>query len=118
MPAASPTGRASTSHLVTGLKNYNKYAVAVVASDIVENIGALSNVQCGTPEPVNGFDEAYRSAGGLAGGASFCSLGSRSAAAREKLWPTAALLAGVALQRFRRRCEGGKRSRRSRSIAQ
>jgi hypothetical protein len=100
---ASTTGQRATSANITHLTNFERYAVAVVASDLVENVGALSAVQCNMPQPVNGFDETYRSAGGTAGGASFCSLGLRSAAARAKLWPAAAFVAVVALGRWRRR---------------
>jgi hypothetical protein len=97
------TGLSATSTTVTGLNNFQRYAVAVAAFDLVENIGALSTVQCDTPQPVNGFDEAYRSAGGLAGGASFCSLSARSFAARAKGWPAAAFAAVAALGQWRRR---------------
>jgi hypothetical protein len=97
------TGQRATSSIVKNLTNGNKYAIAVASSDLVENIGALSDVQCQTPELVNGFDELYRRAGGSAGGASFCSVGLRSAAARSSLWPGAAFLAVVALGRRRRR---------------
>ena len=96
-------GKSATSATVTNLNNSERYAVAVVSSDLVENIGVLSSVQCGMPEPVNGFDEVYRNAGGTAGGASFCSLGLHSAAARAKLWPAAAFAVLVAVRRWRRR---------------
>ena len=104
--ACGSSSKTSSTALITGLKNFNKYAVAVTAADIVENNGGLSIVQCGTPEPVNGFDEVYRSAGGKAGGASFCSVGLRSAAARAKLWPGAGFVAAVALYGWRRRRQG------------
>jgi hypothetical protein len=102
------TGTRATSATMTGLTNFDRYAVAVVSTDIVENVGALSNVKCEMPQPVNGFDEVYRSAGGTAGGASFCSLGLRSAAARAKLWPAAAFAAVVALRHWRRRRRRGE----------
>jgi len=102
------TGTRAESATMTGLTNFERYAVAVVSSDIVENVGALSVVKCGTPQPVNGFDEVYRSAGGTAGGASFCSLGLRSAAARAQLWPAAAFAAAVALRHWRRRPRRGE----------
>jgi hypothetical protein len=96
-------GLNSTSAIVTGLTNYQNYAVAVAAADIVENVGKLSTVNCKTPQPVNGFDEAYQSAGGTAGGASFCSLGHRSDAVRAKLWPAGVLAAAFSLWQLRRR---------------
>ncbi len=37
------------------------------------NVGPVSNVACGTPEPVTDFYEAYRAAGGRGGGG-FCSI--------------------------------------------
>jgi MYXO-CTERM domain-containing protein len=98
------TGGRSTRATVTGLTNFTKYAIAVVASDLVENVGALSQVQCAVPQPVNGFDEAYRNAGGTAGGASFCSISRLSTAATAKLGPgVALLLALLALFSWRRR---------------
>jgi hypothetical protein len=96
-------GLSSTSALVTGLNNYERYAVALASYDLVENIGTLSSVQCGTPQPVNGFDEAYRSAGGSADDAGFCSVGLRSAAARDRLWPAAVFISALTLMRSRRR---------------
>jgi hypothetical protein len=96
------SGSAATTATITGLTNGRTYAVAVASNDLVLNVGALSTVQCETPRPVNGFDEVYTSAGGTAGGSSFCSLGLRSAAARDKLWPFASLAALVAIQGWRR----------------
>jgi len=102
--------KSSVSGMLSGLHNYNKYAVAVAASDLVENAGPLSKVQCGIPEPVNGFDEVYRNAGGTAGGASFCSVSLRSASARTTLWPGAVFLAGIALVRWRLQVRRPKRA--------
>jgi len=65
--------RTSSSVRVTGLTNLVTVAVAVAATDLVGNVGPLSNVSCGTPEPVNGFDELYHQGGGTAGGG-FCSI--------------------------------------------
>jgi hypothetical protein len=96
-------GLSSTSALVTGLNNNERYAVALASYDLVENIGTLSSVQCGTPQPVNGFDEAYRSAGGSADDAGFCSVGLRSAAARDRLWPAAVFISVLTLAQSRRR---------------
>jgi hypothetical protein len=102
-------GLTATSGLVTGLNNFERYAVGVAAFDLVENVGVLSSVRCATPQPVNGFDEAYRSAGGSAGGASFCSLGLRSAAARASVWPAGVFVAFAVLAQRRRRSRASLR---------
>jgi hypothetical protein len=97
------TGRTATSVTITGVINGHKYAVAVAASDLVENAGALSSVQCAIPVLTDSFDQVYRNAGGTAGGNSFCSVGVGSGVARSTLWPGAAFAAVVALRRWRRR---------------
>jgi hypothetical protein len=48
------------------------YAVAVATEDNVNNIGVLSGLACAQPRDVTGFYEAYREAGGSAGGG-YCS---------------------------------------------
>jgi hypothetical protein len=50
------------------LENGVRYAVAVAAEDDANNIGKLSKLACGVPQEVTGFFEAYRDAGGQAGG--------------------------------------------------
>lgn len=60
----------------TGLSNGQRYAIGVAAVDDDENVGTLSDLVCGTPEPVTGYFEAYRDAGGQAGGG-FCAFGRR-----------------------------------------
>jgi len=50
------------------LANLTEYAVAVAAVDRFGNVGALSPVYCETPEPTEDFWQAYRAAGGQAGG--------------------------------------------------
>jgi hypothetical protein len=87
------------------LENGVLYAVGVAAVDGFGNPGKLSSIACATPEPINGFFEQYRAAGGKGGGG-FCSL-SRSDSARG-LWLGAAALAGSLL--VRRRVKGGRRS--------
>jgi len=99
----SPGGRTSTSMVISGLANGHKYAVAMASSDLVENAGPLSTVQCGIPVLTDSFDQVYRNAGGTAGGSSFCSVGVGSGVARSTLWPGAAFAAVVALRRWRRR---------------
>ncbi|MET0592028.1 MAG: hypothetical protein ABW133_04965 [Polyangiaceae bacterium] len=96
-------GQRTTSGSVTGLKNFNKYAVAVASSDLVENVGTLSDVQCGVPQPVNGFDEVYKASGGSAGGESFCSVSAGSFAARGTVWPAVLALGGLMFGRRRAR---------------
>jgi hypothetical protein len=56
------------------LDNGVAYAVAVASEDDVGNVGVLSELACGTPKEVTGFYEAYRAAGGEAGGG-FCTFG-------------------------------------------
>jgi hypothetical protein len=70
------------------LVNGTNYAVAVAAEDNLGNLGVLSAVTCGTPQEVTGYFEAYRAAGGEAGGG-FCSFGP----ARRPGLPLAAALA-------------------------
>jgi len=81
------------------LLNGTTYAVAMASEDKFGNISTVSNVACGTPANVTGFYEAYRAAGGDAGGG-FCSFGvpkfGRSSLA------VAALFLGVVLARRRR----------------
>lgn len=50
------------------LENGIRYAVAIAAEDDANNIGKLSKLACGVPQEVTGFFEAYRAAGGQAGG--------------------------------------------------
>lgn len=61
------TREASTDRLENGVE----YAIAVAGIDRVGNVGRLSPLACGTPQPVTSFFEAYREAGGRGGGG-FC----------------------------------------------
>jgi hypothetical protein len=56
------------------LENSVNYAVAVATEDDANNVGVLSKLACATPQDITGFFEAYRAAGGQAGGG-FCSFG-------------------------------------------
>jgi hypothetical protein len=85
----SVTTKAGGPAEATGLVNGVVYAVAVAAVDTVGNSGPLSQVACGTPQPVNDFFELYRQAGGKGGGG-FCALGADPK-------PGAAWLLGIAL---------------------
>ncbi len=81
------------------LSNGLNYAVAVAAEDKLGNVGALSNIACAQPQEVTGYFEAYRAAGGQAGGG-FCSF---APARRGALPLSVALALGlVALARRRR----------------
>jgi len=53
---------------VDGLTMGQEYVIAVAAIDNVDNVGPLSTLGCGTPEEVLDFFDAYRDAGGQAGG--------------------------------------------------
>jgi hypothetical protein len=86
------------------LENGTLYAVGIAAVDTYGNPGPLSAIACATPEPINGFFEQYRAAGGKGGGG-FCSF-SRTTTARG-LWLGAAVLAGSLF--VRRRVKGGSR---------
>jgi hypothetical protein len=86
------------------LENGTLYAVGIAAVDTFGNPGNLSEIACATPEPINGFFEQYRAAGGQGGGG-FCSL-SRTDAARG-VWIGAAALAVSLL--VSRRVKGGRR---------
>jgi len=85
------------------LTNGVSYTVAVAGRDTFYNVGPLSNTVCETPEPVTGFFEAYRAAGGQAGGG-FCAVNAGRSV-------TGALFAAFALAAFvvRRRLQS-KRS--------
>ncbi|HMA93978.1 MAG TPA: hypothetical protein VKP30_14905, partial [Polyangiaceae bacterium] len=58
----------------TNIVNGQSYAVALAVSDNYGNLGTLSKYQCAKARPVTTFFEAYRYAGGEAGGG-FCNLG-------------------------------------------
>ncbi|HEX2872767.1 MAG TPA: hypothetical protein VHP33_16005 [Polyangiaceae bacterium] len=53
------------------LTNDMEYVVAVATEDNVNNVGVLSQLACNIPKDTTGFYEAYREAGGEAGGG-FC----------------------------------------------
>jgi hypothetical protein len=81
-----------------GLRNGVLYAAGVASVDDFNNSGKLSALVCGTPEPVTGFFEAYRAAGGAAGGG-YCSLG----ASPSRLSAAGVALAALGLVLRRRR---------------
>jgi hypothetical protein len=97
----SVAGFQATSFNITGLVNNIAYTVATSATDAVGNIGALSNVQCESPQVVLGFAQAYHSAGGTAGGG-FCAMGRFPS--NSGWWGGASVLVlGLGLGRRRRR---------------
>lgn len=64
--------KTSTHANATGLVNNVPYNVTVATTDSYRNVGVTAAPQCAKPQPVTGFFEAYRAAGGEAGGG-FCS---------------------------------------------
>jgi hypothetical protein len=69
-------GKSASGGNATGLVNGVAYNVAVATVDSYGNTGVLSNTACQVPQPVTGFFEAYRKAGGRGGGG-FCSFSPR-----------------------------------------
>jgi hypothetical protein len=55
------------------LDNLQAYAVGVAGQDLMGNAGVVSDIQCGTPIPLNDFFEMYNESGGPGGGG-FCNL--------------------------------------------
>lgn len=96
----SVSGKQNGSGTASGLANGTLYAVGVAGYDLVRNAGPLSNIACGTPEKVNGFFNAYRQAGGKAGGG-YCDIG--GVPDPDELWALGGVLFAVALRRRRRR---------------
>jgi hypothetical protein len=64
---------ADTSFTVDSVENGYDYRVGMAAVDLVGNPGALSDVKCVQPKPVDDFYRLYREAGGEAGGG-YCSV--------------------------------------------
>jgi hypothetical protein len=83
----------------SNLMNGVAYAVAVASEDNAGNVGVLSDLACSTPKEVTGFYEAYRAAGGEAGGG-FCTF---APARRGAAALSVALLLGLAACLRRRR---------------
>ncbi|HOU92610.1 MAG TPA: hypothetical protein PLU22_16265 [Polyangiaceae bacterium] len=87
--------------LATGLADGTTFAVGVSGVDLLGNPGPLSNVVCGTPQPVTTFFEAYREAGGTAGGG-FCAFSrARTPASLGALFAAASLLGARRRRRAR-----------------
>jgi hypothetical protein len=65
--------KTATKSSATGLINNVAYNVSVAATDTYRNVGVVSTPPaCAIPQPVTGFFEAYRDAGGEGGGG-YCS---------------------------------------------
>ena len=91
---------------VTGLVQGVEYVIAVAAYDQVHNQGVLSELGCGTAEPVSDFFDRYRQAGGQAGGG-FCQCELVGISLDRPLAVVAALLLGLAFGLRRSRRTGG-----------
>lgn len=85
----------------SGLANGTEFSVRVAAFDKFGNVGQLSVGQCGTPQLVTGFYEAYRAGGGKGGGAGLCSLNGPGRLGLGALGTTALLLFAAAARRAR-----------------
>ncbi|MBW2524611.1 MAG: hypothetical protein JRI23_10570 [Deltaproteobacteria bacterium] len=81
-----------TSGIAEGLEVGASYAVAVAGYDLVGNVGNLSELACGSPEPVDDFFEIYRKSGGEAGGG-FCGHCGLLGAERYRNWAAVGLIA-------------------------
>jgi len=104
---AQSNGRAATEGTIEAfqgapLENGACYAVAVSSRDAIKNTSALSNVDCGSPQEVTSYYEAYSDAGGRGGGG-FCNLGPGGSATGFGLFTLA--LAGFGRRRLRQRQE-------------
>jgi MYXO-CTERM domain-containing protein len=108
---ANACGRAVGGNVTSGqtsaLLNGVHYSVAVAAQDLFKNYGELSDSTCARPEPVTGFFEAYRDAGGKGGGG-FCSVSAGRSPALAGFGVLALL--GLALRRRAARARNGAAS--------
>ncbi len=103
----SALGGNVTSGETRSLTNGVTYGVAVAGRDTFRNYGELSSTTCATPQPVNGFFETYRDAGGKGGGG-FCSIGAGRSSALAGLGALALL--GLSLRRRAARTRKGTSS--------
>ena len=93
-------GQGTTEGTAKGLDDFKLYACGVAAYDKNENLGVLSNIKCGFPRPVRDYFEAYRDAGGTAGGG-YCRFARNPAGGVAVLFGFGALV--FAARRSRRR---------------
>jgi hypothetical protein len=96
---------------VTGLVNGKAYVVAVAAFDDVGNIGKLSELSCGTPQPLDVLLRVYKCKNGLVdSGCGFCSVGGDRGGSFAALVSAGLFMFGFAARRSRRpRAERGGR---------
>ncbi len=96
-------GKTSSTLRTTILTNNQPYAVGVAGQDVLGNAGPLSNIECGTPLPLDDFFELYSRNGGPGGGG-FCDLSRMPArSAPHGFAALGLLLAGLAYRRSRGR---------------
>jgi hypothetical protein len=117
VPDNTGTGEALTTGSVgsvTKLKNGTAYVVAVAAYDDVGNVGKLSDLQCGTPAPVDSFLRVYRCKGGTTeSGCGFCSMSGERGNSFTALVSAGLIVFGFMARRSRRpRVAGGSRGAR------
>jgi hypothetical protein len=107
IPTAGETGdplTTGTVSTITKLKNGEAVVVAVAAYDDVGNIGKLSELECGTPQPVLSILRAYECAGGFTEtGCGFCSVGGNQGVSYTALVSAGLFVFGFAARRSRRR---------------
>ena len=104
----------STEGTVSGLVNGRAVVVAVAAFDEVGNTGVLSELSCGTPQPLDNILRVYKCNNGLAeSGCGFCSVGVDRGNSFAALVSAGLFVLGFAARRSRRpraeRAAGGGR---------
>jgi len=85
---------------LSGLINFQSYAVVVTSLDGSGNVGPASPPQCAAPQPVSDFWSRYKENGGGAGG---CALEGRGGASSAPVLAGVVALAAALLRRRRRR---------------
>jgi hypothetical protein len=96
------TAGVNTTGATISTKNYDFFVFAVAAVDNLGNVGAIGNLQCGTPGPIADFFWNYTHDGGLAGGG-FCALEGVGMPAGSACMAVGMGLVGVGFVRRRRR---------------
>lgn len=93
----------ATKGSITDLKNGQAFVVAVAAYDDVGNVGKLSELKCGTPQPVDSILRVYKCKGGLTeSGCGFCSVGGDQGVSFTALASAGLFVLGFAVRRSRR----------------
>jgi hypothetical protein len=96
------TAGVNTTGATISTKNYDFFVFAVAAVDNLGNVGAIGDLQCGTPGPIADFFWNYTHDGGLAGGG-FCALEGVGMPAGSACMAVGMGLIGVGFARRRRR---------------